>query len=65
MLGGGTLDASKYSMGVGTDYKVPLTHSTNEQNIKKNITNGIVQAKSLFKIKSGALLKTDGTRTII
>lgn len=58
---GGVLDASKHSMGVGTDYKVTLTHAANEQKIEKSITNGTINAKGLFKIKSGTLLKADGT----
>ncbi|HFC8547369.1 TPA: autotransporter outer membrane beta-barrel domain-containing protein [Neisseria lactamica] len=58
---GGILDASKHSLGNGTDYKVTLTHAANEQPIEKNITNGTINAKGLFKIKSGTLLKADGT----
>lgn len=58
---GGVLDASKHSLGDGTDYKVTLTHAANEQKIEKNITNGTINAKGLFKIKSGTLLKADGT----
>lgn len=58
---GGVLDASKHSLGDGTDYKVTLTHAANEQKIEKNITNGTINAKGLFKIKSSTLLKTDGT----
>lgn len=58
---GGILDASKHSLGDGTDYKVTLTHAANEQKIEKNITNGTINAKGLFKIKSGTLLKADGT----
>lgn len=58
---GGVLDASKHSMGVGTDYKVTLTHAANEQKIEKSITNGTINAKGVFKIKSGTLLKADGT----
>lgn len=58
---GGILDASKHSLGNGTDYKVTLTHAANERPIEKNITNGTINAKGLFKIKSGTLLKADGT----
>lgn len=58
---GGVLDASKHSLGDGTDYKVTLTHAANEQKIEKNITNGTINAKGLFKIKSSTLLKADGT----
>ncbi len=58
---GGVLDASKHSLGDGTDYKVTLTHAANEQEIKIPITNGTINAKGLFKIKSSTLLKADGT----
>lgn len=58
---GGVLDASKYSLGDGTDYKISLNHAVIPQNIQKNITSGIINAKGLFKIKSGTLLKADGT----
>lgn len=58
---GGVLDASKYPLGDGTDYKISLNHAVIPQNIQKNITSGIINAKGLFKIKSGTLLKADGT----
>lgn len=62
-LDGGELDASKYSTGAGTDYKIALTHASIQQPIAKNITNGTVtvNAKGPFEITSGMLFKTDGT----
>lgn len=58
---GGVLDASKYSLGDGTDYKISLNRGVIQQNIQKNITSGTINAKGLFKIKSGTRLKADGT----
>lgn len=60
---GGVLDASKYSLGDGTDYKISLNRGVIQQNIPGNttITSGTINAKGLFKIKSGTLLKADGT----
>nr|WP_218831965.1 autotransporter outer membrane beta-barrel domain-containing protein [Haemophilus influenzae] len=60
-LNGGTLDASKNSTDLGSDYKVALKHGSKEKNIQKNITEGeISNARGLLKITSGTLTKANG-----